>query len=128
MLAPWFFQWGRQLAAAAETRELSAILEWLGAACGRSRFSRFFDRALLFSAILLLPLLWRRIRKLRALPGKAGKAVNGYLDLVGYRIVDAYIARKGLSEASLHEVLGAVDAETLLREGGYAPCADGPGQ
>ena len=69
VLAPWFFQWGRQLAATAEARDLPAIMEWLGAACGRSRFSRFFDRALLFSAILLLPLLWRRIRKLRAMPG-----------------------------------------------------------
>jgi uncharacterized protein len=69
VLAPWFFQWGRQLAATAEASDMPTILEWLGAACGRSRFSRFFDRALLFSAILLLPLLWRRIQKLRALPG-----------------------------------------------------------
>lgn len=48
-------------------------------------------------------------------------ADTGYF--IGYRIVEAYIARRGLSEASLREVLGAVDAASLLREGGYAPCA-----
>ena len=30
------------------------------------------------------------LAQLRALPGEAGKAVNGYLDLVGYRIVDGF--------------------------------------
>jgi membrane protease YdiL (CAAX protease family) len=71
VIAPWFFLWGRQLAAAAETGELPQVWEWLGAACGRSRFSRFFDRALLFSTILLMPLLLWRIRRLRAIPGAA---------------------------------------------------------
>jgi pyruvate,water dikinase len=30
------------------------------------------------------------LEQLRGLPGEAGKAVNGYLDLVGYRIVDGF--------------------------------------
>lgn len=30
------------------------------------------------------------LERLRALPGEAGRAVNGYLDLVGYRIVDGF--------------------------------------
>ncbi len=68
-IAPWFFLWGRQLAAAAEVGELPKLLEWLGAACGRSGFSRFFDRALLFSTIILMPFLLRRIRRLRSIPG-----------------------------------------------------------
>lgn len=56
---------------------------------------------------------------------KGRPADTGYF--IGYRIVEAYIARKGLSEASLRDVLGAQPAETLLREGGYAPCADSAG-
>jgi len=68
ILSPWFYLWGRQLAAAAAGGELPELLEWLGEACGRSRFSRFFDRALLFSSLMLMPLLLRRIRKLRAAP------------------------------------------------------------
>lgn len=56
-----------------------------------------------------------------------GKVVNGRpADLgyfIGYRIVDAYVARHGLSEQTLHAVLGGVDASTLLDTSGYAPCA-----
>lgn len=52
-------------------------------------------------------------------------ADTGYF--IGYRIVDAYVARKGMSEASLRDVLGGQAADVLLREGGYAPCADAPG-
>jgi hypothetical protein len=53
---------------------------------------------------------------------KGRPADTGYF--IGYRIVEAYVARKGLSEASLREVLGGLAADALLREGGYAPCAD----
>jgi membrane protease YdiL (CAAX protease family) len=75
LLAPWVYQGGKWLAAEAAAKELPAILEWLGAACGRSKFVRFFDRTLMFSALLLLPLLFRRIHGLRA--GKGDDRAGG---------------------------------------------------
>jgi membrane protease YdiL (CAAX protease family) len=96
VIAPWFYQWGKQLGAAAEARELPAVLEWLGAACGRSRFSRFYDRALLLSALLLLPLVFRRIRRLRAIPGS--------LPLVAGR---KFTWREGLAQVAVAVVIAA---------------------
>ncbi len=66
VISPWVYQAGKGLAAAAEARELPGILEWLGAACGRAKFGRFYDRSMLFAALLLLPLLFRRVRGLRS--------------------------------------------------------------
>jgi uncharacterized protein len=66
LIAPWIYQAGKDLAASAEAKDLPAILEWLGSACGRAKFGRFFDRALLFSALVLMPFLWRRVKALRA--------------------------------------------------------------
>lgn len=65
VISPWVYQGGKWLAAEAAAKDLPAFLEWLGAACGRSKFGRFFDRSLMFSALVLLPLLFRRIRKVR---------------------------------------------------------------
>ena len=65
LIAPWVYQGGKAFAAAAATHELGGILEWLGAACGRSKFGRYFSRSLSFSALVFLPLLFHRIRKLR---------------------------------------------------------------
>lgn len=62
VISPWFYQAGKWLAG---QKELPGLLDWLASACGRAKFGRFFDRALLFSALLLLPLLFRRIRRLR---------------------------------------------------------------
>src|SRR5690606_31627099 len=45
------------------------LLEWFAASCGRAKIGRFFDRSLLFSALVLLPLLLWRIRRLRAAHG-----------------------------------------------------------
>lgn len=80
--------------------------------------------------------LWREFE-----PRMAGTDYSGFLyggdgvgdrpaDLgyfIGYRIVQSYVERHGLSEATLRAVLGGVDAATLLREGGYAPCGAGGG-
>ncbi len=66
ILAPWVYQGGKALAAAATSRELPGILEWLGGACGKSKFARFYSRSLSFSALIFLPFLYRRIRQLRA--------------------------------------------------------------
>jgi len=65
-LAPWMYQAGKSLADAAATEDLPGVLEWLGAACGRSEFSRFFSRALLASAVVTLPGLVWRIQVVRA--------------------------------------------------------------
>ena len=66
VIAPWVYQGGKALAAEAATRELPGVLEWLGAACGKSKFARFYSRSLSFSAFIFLPFLFRRIRKLCA--------------------------------------------------------------
>lgn len=65
-IAPWLYRGGIWLAGEAAAKELPGVLEWLGAAAGRSasKFGRYFSRSLMFSALLLLPLLWRRIRSL----------------------------------------------------------------
>ena len=64
-LAPWLYQGGKTLAGTASAGECPALLEWLGAACGRADFSRFFSRALLLAALLVLPLVFWRIRRIR---------------------------------------------------------------
>jgi len=77
VISPWVYQGGKALAAAAASQDLGAFLEWLGAACGRSKFGRFFSRSLSFSALFLLPLLFRRIRRMKKedvalIPGQTG--------------------------------------------------------
>jgi uncharacterized protein len=66
VITPWLYQGGKWLAATAETTDLPAWLESVAGSCARAEIDRFFDRALLISALLLLPLLHWRIRKLRA--------------------------------------------------------------
>lgn len=62
ILCPWLYQAGKALAAHSNANETSAFIEWLGAACDRAKIERFFSRALMLSALILLPLLIRRIR------------------------------------------------------------------
>lgn len=64
-IAPSLYGWGKALAAEAVAEDLSPVLEWLGHACDRAEFDRYYSRALAFSAILLLPFLFQRIRHLR---------------------------------------------------------------
>lgn len=71
-IAPWLYQSGKALAAATSAKELPGIVEWLGAACGRADFSRYFSRALAASAVVLLPALFRRIRWVRSADGCPG--------------------------------------------------------
>jgi membrane protease YdiL (CAAX protease family) len=65
VLAPWAYQGGKWLAAHGEANELPAVLDGLAASCGRAGIGRFFDRCLLFSALVLLPVLLKRIRRIR---------------------------------------------------------------
>lgn len=71
LLAPWIYRGGMALADACAAKELPGAVEWLGAACERSRhkFGRFFDRSLMLSALALLPFLLWRIRRIRGTAG-----------------------------------------------------------
>lgn len=64
ILAPWCYSGGKQFAAYAANNELSAFWEWLAGSCSRAELGRYFNRAMLFAALCLLPLLIRRIRRL----------------------------------------------------------------
>ncbi len=61
-LAPWAYQGGKWLAAVAGARELPGWLESVAGSCERAGLDRYFDRSLLFSALVLLPFLLRRVR------------------------------------------------------------------
>ena len=66
VISPHVYQGGKALAAAAELHDWPAMIEWIAGSCGRAKLGRFFDRSLLFSALVLLPFLLSRIRRLRA--------------------------------------------------------------
>ncbi len=83
ILAPWFHLWGKQLADACAQDDLPGIVEWLGAACGRAEFGRFYSRAMLLCALALMPLLIRRIKRLARSRGETGKIIQ--LDSLGTR-------------------------------------------
>lgn len=72
-LAPWIYNFGMGIAEVTQGKDTNGVIEWLGAAARRSKdnFPRFFDRSVLFSALVLLgPLLWW----LRLDRGRAGRA------------------------------------------------------
>jgi membrane protease YdiL (CAAX protease family) len=64
-IVPWIYRFGKNLAVSAATSDLSAFSEWLGAASGRAEFDRFFSRALVTAALLLLPILLFRLKAIR---------------------------------------------------------------
>ncbi len=66
-ISPWAYQGGKWLAESAATRDLPGLIEWFAASCGRAKLGRFYDRSLLFSALVLLPFASRRIKRLRAI-------------------------------------------------------------
>jgi membrane protease YdiL (CAAX protease family) len=69
-ISPWLYQSGKSLAAHAASADLIAPLEWLGSACQRAKFSRFFSRSLVVSAVTLMPPLLWRIRMIRKSRGE----------------------------------------------------------
>lgn len=69
LVSPCLFRAGKSLAAWGASHDLPGLLEWLAASCGRAKFGRFFNRALLMSAVALLPFLLWRIRSLRSSHG-----------------------------------------------------------
>ena len=107
VLAPWLYRGGKWLAAVAETRELPGLIESLAGSCGRAEIDRFFDRALLLSALVFLPFLLRRIRKL----GRTGEpAIEPRRRFSGASIATQITVGFGIA-AGLLGVLGvALDA------------------
>lgn len=118
VLVPWAWQGGKWLAAHGEANELPAMLERLADSCGRAEIDRFFDRCLLFSALVLLPVLLRRIKRLR---------VDGDLPTEG-------TARVSWSSAAAQIATGCVIAGGFLwgvgfildAAGAYVPKLDPP--
>jgi membrane protease YdiL (CAAX protease family) len=64
ILSPWAYEGGKWLAAAGEARELPRWLDSLAGSCGRAQIDRYFDRCLLFAALVLLPSLFRRLKRI----------------------------------------------------------------
>lgn len=73
VMVPWLYLWGKNLGAAAAARELPGVLEWLGAACERADFGRYFSRALVIAALGLLPFLFCRVGVARVWAGGTGE-------------------------------------------------------
>jgi len=79
VITPWMHQAGKNLAAHVAIHDAAAWIEWLGTACDRARFSRYFNRALMLSSVVLLPAMFGRIRYLRRkepLPPKKAAALS----------------------------------------------------
>ena len=66
LIAPWLCRAGNWLGVMAANKELPAVLEWLGRSGADAKFSRYYSRSLSFSALVLLPFLFRRLRLVRA--------------------------------------------------------------
>ena len=62
VICPWLYTAGKALAAHVNANETLGLIEWLGAACDRAQVGRYFSRALMLCALLLLPVLIKRIR------------------------------------------------------------------
>lgn len=65
-ITPWLYRAGMGFAGVAAAQDLPAILETLGRACMRAQLSRYFNRALLIAALLLLPFLLWRLRRVNS--------------------------------------------------------------
>lgn len=65
LLAPWLFTAGKALAEVTQGKPTNGFIEWLASACRNAEFPRFFNRALLLSALVLLfPLIqWLRMER-----------------------------------------------------------------
>ncbi len=64
LLTPYLYDAGKSLAAGAEVADYPRVVESIAESSGRAKPDRFFSRALLISALALLPLLIRRVGKI----------------------------------------------------------------
>ena len=98
VISPWIYQAGMRIASMTASAEHPALIEWLGAASGRAKFGRYFDRSLWFSALVLMPFLFRRMREL-----KSGRTSDAHPE-----------ARVPWSSAALQVVMGFAIAAGML--------------
>lgn len=75
ILTPPIHAAGKALATHAMLNDANGFVEWLGAACDRANIGRYFSRALMLSALIMMPLLIRRVRKIGR-QNKAGSIMN----------------------------------------------------
>ncbi|WP_035614778.1 CPBP family intramembrane glutamic endopeptidase [Haloferula sp. BvORR071] len=63
VIAPWLYNFGKGMAEVFSGKESNAVIHWLADAARRADFTRFFNRAVLLAAVLLLfPLMaWLRL-------------------------------------------------------------------
>ncbi len=66
LIVPWVYQGGKGVADWTAAGPPDGLLAWLGGACRRAGFGRYFNRSLLLAALVLLPGLWRRFARLEA--------------------------------------------------------------
>lgn len=64
-IAPWIYVVGKGIGEAALAGGWDGVGGWLGSACRRAGFGRYFNRSLMLAALGLLPVLWWRLRGLR---------------------------------------------------------------
>ncbi len=68
LLTPYLYDSGKTLAVSAETKEYTDLIESIASSAGRAKLDRFFSRALLLSALALLPALIRRVKSIPRQP------------------------------------------------------------
>jgi len=64
LLTPYLYDAGKTLAHNAAVEDYPGIVEWVAESAGRAKPDRYFSRALLISALALLPSLIRRVKKI----------------------------------------------------------------
>ncbi len=65
-VVPWLVAGGQWLTAEAATTELPALMESVAESAERAKFGRYFNRSLMLSALLLMPVLILRLRVVKA--------------------------------------------------------------
>jgi len=88
LIAPWLYNAGKTLVEMSAGRQVSPVIAWLADAANRSDFPRFFDRALLIAALVLVfpAIQWLRI----------GQPGGRYRDTPwSLRVPDALVTRGG---------------------------------
>ena len=119
VIVPWICRAGTNLGEAAATKDLPAVLEWLGRSAAGAKFSRYYSRSLSLSALILLPFLFRRLRRLRA----RSLWIDGTKRPVGWRCGWVQSAVGVAVAGGLLWVLGIL----LHHWGAYVPAPKAPG-
>lgn len=73
---PWVYRLGQDLATEAASKELSPILESVGASAAKADLGTYFSRSLYLAVLVLLPVLVIRLRKVRKTGGSPPLATS----------------------------------------------------